>query len=233
MIDNPLIAFAAMPAVAYVIGSTPFGVIIARSHGVDLRRRGSGNVGATNVGRVLGARWGYLCFVLDVLKGAAPVLAAGLLLRDPAEAVPPAPTQLAWLLVACGAILGHVFSFWLKFRGGKGVATSLGVLMGFYPYFTWAGLAAFALWGVAVLIWRYVSLASILAAGAFPLLFVGACFLFGWPLRQACPLLAFASAMAVLVIIRHRTNITRLLAGNENRIGGKKMGRRDAEGAED
>jgi len=205
MIDHPLIAFVAMPVAAYVIGSTPFGVIIARSRGVDLRTQGSGNVGATNVGRVLGARWGYLCFFLDVLKGAAPVVAAGILLRQSGQAVPSATRQLAWLLTACGAILGHVFTFWLKFRGGKGVATSLGVLVGFYPYFTWAGLAAFALWGVLVGIWRYVSLASIVAAAAFPLLVVGA-----W----------FASAMALLVIIRHRTNITRLLAGNENRIGG-------------
>jgi len=220
MIDHPLIAFVAMPVAAYVIGSTPFGVIIARSRGVDLRTQGSGNVGATNVGRVLGARWGYLCFFLDVLKGAAPVVAAGILLRQSGQAVPSATRQLAWLLTACGAILGHVFTFWLKFRGGKGVATSLGVLVGFYPYFTWAGLAAFALWGVLVGIWRYVSLASIVAAAAFPLLVVGACLLFGWPLGDAWPLPAFASAMALLVIIRHRTNITRLLAGNENRIGG-------------
>ena len=212
MIDNPLIAFAAMPLAAYVIGSTPFGVIIARAKGVDLRAQGSGNVGATNVGRVLGQRWWYLCFVLDVLKGALPVLAAGLLLREPDRAVPSATTQLAWLLVACGAIMGHVFSFWLKFRGGKGVATSLGVLLGFYPFFTWPGLVAFALWGAAVLIWRYVSLASIIAAGAFPLLLVCACFVFGWDLGVVWPLLAFASAMALLVIVRHRTNISRLLA---------------------
>ena len=222
MIDNPLIAFVAMPAAAYVIGSTPFGVILARAHGVDLRSRGSGNVGATNVGRVLGAKWGYLCFVLDVLKGVAPVLAAGLLLRQRGAAVPSAPTQATWLLVGCGAILGHVFSFWLTFRGGKGVATSLGVLMGFYPYFTWPGLAAFAVWGVVVGIWRYVSLASVVAAGALPLLFVGACFVFGWPLRDTWPLLAFASVMALLVVARHRTNIARLLAGNENKIGGKR-----------
>ena len=221
MIDNPLIAFAAMPLAAYLIGSTPFGVMIARAKGVDLRSQGSGNVGATNVGRVLGGRWGYLCFVLDVLKGLAPVLAAGLLLREGGEGVPSPLTQLAWLLVGVGAILGHVLSFWLKFRGGKGVATSLGVVMGFYPYFTWPGLAVFALWVAVVLIWRYVSLASIVAAGAFPLLFVGACFLFSWELGEVWPLLAFASAMALLVIVRHRTNISRLLAGSENKIGGK------------
>jgi glycerol-3-phosphate acyltransferase PlsY len=219
MSDNPLILFGLFPLAAYLIGSTPFGVLIARAHGLDLRQAGSGNVGATNVGRVVGRKWGYVCFVLDVLKGFGPVLLAGLFLRGSGDEVISAYKQAVWLAVAFGAISGHVFSFWLKFRGGKGVATSLGVLVGFYPYFTGTGLAALGIWLAVVFIGRYVSLASIIAAGAFPLLFVGYCLMVGWPIEQLWPLLAFATAMAGLVILRHRSNIARLLNGTENKIG--------------
>jgi len=221
MTDHPLILFGALPAAAYLIGSIPFGVLLARAHGVNLRARGSGNVGATNVGRVLGSRWGYLCFVLDVTKGLLPVLLVGLWLRRPGAADLSAYRQAAWLAVAFGAIAGHVFSVFLRFRGGKGVATSLGVLLGVWPYFTLPALAALGLWVAVVLIWRYVSLASIVAAGAFPVLFAGACVLAGWPLASLWPLLAFATAMAGLVIVRHRSNIRRLMNGTENRIGRK------------
>ena len=217
MEPSPAILFGALPLGAYFVGSIPFGVMIARAKGIDLRARGSGNVGATNVGRVVGRGWGYLCFVLDVAKGLVPVLLVGMYLRQGGELT--AYRQAGWLAVALGAIGGHVFSFWLGFRGGKGVATSLGVLLGVYPYFTFAGLAALGLWCVVVLCWRYVSLASIAAAGAFPLIFLAACGLGRWPIRQLWPLLAFAVAMAALVIARHRGNIARLLAGTENKIG--------------
>ena len=210
--------FAVMLVGAYLIGSIPFGVIIARARGVDLRTKGSGNIGATNVGRVLGPPWGYLCFVLDTLKGFGPVLAAGLYLRRPGE-LPSLESQAVWLTVAFGVIAGHIFSVYLRFRGGKGVATSLGALLGFFPYFTWAGLAALGIWIAVVLIWRYVSLASIAAAGAFPVLFVGASALGGEPVGRLWPLLAFAVAMATLIIARHHSNIARLLAGTENKIG--------------
>ena len=224
MIASVLVDLVAMPVGAYLIGSIPFGVIVARFHGVDLRTRGSGNIGATNVGRVVGRKWGCLCFVLDTLKGFLPVLAAGVYLRGSGRvgAVDEQVAWLAqatWLAVAFAAIAGHIFSLYLKFRGGKGVATSLGVLLGFYPYFTWAGLAALAVWVMVVLLWRYVSLASITAAASFPLLFVGACGLGGWSIVRYWPLLAFAFAMAALVIVRHRSNIARLLAGTENKIG--------------
>ena len=218
MIDNPLILFVAFPLAAYVVGSTPFGVIIARARGVDLRSKGSGNIGATNVGRVLGRKWGYLCFVGDVLKGLGPVLAAGVLLRTDGVAHPSIVSQAGWLAVAFGAIAGHVFSFWVRFRGGKGVATSLGVVVGFYPYFTWVGLTVLGVWIVVVLTSRYVSLASIAAAGVFPLVFVGASLIARWPLAELWPLLAFSAAMAGLVILHHRANIARLLAGTENKI---------------
>ncbi len=202
------------PLIGYVIGSTPFGMLIAKAKGVDLRKAGSGNVGATNVGRTLGKRWGYLCFFLDVGKGL--VCAAGAMAVTSRE--PTVLAQAVWLVTGCGAILGHVFSFWLGFRGGKGVATSLGVVVGIYPYFTFAGLIAFAIWIAVTLISRYVSLGSIIGAGVFVPLFVA----LNWPTESLWPLGSFALAMAALIIIRHRTNIGRLMAGTENKIGKSK-----------
>ena len=216
MIENPWLLFVVLSAAAYVIGSTPFGVIIARFHQVDLRSKGSGNVGATNVGRVLGRKWGFLCFFLDVGKGLGPVLAAGMLVREGSSAIPTDPQQAAMLGVAFGAIAGHVFSFYLSFRGGKGVATSLGVVLGIWPYFTYAGLCALGVWIVVTMTSRYVSLGSIAAAAAFVGLFVALNFA---DLGRLWPLGTFAAAMAALIIFRHRTNIARLLAGTENKIG--------------
>ena len=221
MTRNPFILFAVFPLAAYLIGSTPFGVIVARLHGVDLRKVGSGNVGATNVGRVVGRPWGYLCFFLDVAKGFLPVLAAGAVLRA-GEEFPTLLDQAAWLAVGFGAIAGHVFSFYLKFRGGKGVATALGVVLGIFPYFTYAGLCALGIWIAVTLTSRYVSLGSMVAAVAFLPLFAA----FNWPAAHLWPLGAFAAAMVLLIIIRHRTNIARLLNGRENKIGQKKPPRK-------
>ncbi len=202
------------PLIGYLIGSTPFGMLIGKAKGVDLRKVGSGNVGATNVGRTLGKRWWCLCFFLDVGKGL--VCAAGAMAVTSRE--PTVMAQAVWLATGCGAILGHVFSFWLGFKGGKGAATSLGVVVGIYPYFTFAGLVAFAIWIAVTLISRYVSLGSIIAAGVFVPLFVA----FNWPAESLWPLGGFALAMAALIIIRHRTNIGRLMAGTENKIGKSK-----------
>ena len=214
MVDSLLLMFAAFPLAAYVVGSTPSGVILARFRGVDLRKVGSGNVGATNVGRALGHRWGYLCFCLDVMKGLLPTLAAGILLRT--QEPPTATQQAAWLATGCAAIAGHVFSFYLKFRGGKGVATSLGVVLGIFPYFTWAGLAARGVWVAVTLTSRYVSLGSITAAVVFLPIFAA----FNWSrLGALWPMALFAGVMIALIVVRHRENIRRLLAGQENRIG--------------
>jgi glycerol-3-phosphate acyltransferase PlsY len=232
MTQNPWILFVVFPLAAYVIGATPFGVLLARAKGVDLRKAGSGNVGATNVGRVLGRRWGYLCFVLDVAKGLLPVLAVGAMLRpvQPLGAAvvhPDIAMQAAWLLVACGAICGHVFSFYLGFHGGKGVATGLGVVLGIWPYFTVPGLAALAIWVALTLTTRYVSVGSIVAAGAFVPLVAGYCMIRHWPPAELWPLLAFASAMVALIIVRHRTNISRLLQGTENKVGAGRNPKKD------
>lgn len=218
MMSNPLVLLVCFPLAAYVIGSTPFGPMIGRLKGVDLRKVGSGNVGATNVGRVLGSRWGYLCFALDVAKGLLPAALAGWALRSQ-EGFPTLLHQAAWLAVGFGAISGHVWSFWLGFRGGKGVATALGVVVGMYPYFTWPGLTAFAIWIVVTLISRYVSLGSIVAAAVFVPLFVA---MRWWEAAKLWPLGVFALLMCAMIIVRHRSNITRLLAGTENKIGRKK-----------
>lgn len=218
MADNPLVMLVLFPLAAYVIGSTPFGVIIARACGVDLRSAGSGNVGATNVGRVMGRRWGYLCFMLDVSKGLVPVVAAGYLLGT-FDGQATQLQQASLLSVGFAVVLGHVLSFWLKFRGGKGVATSLGMVLGMWPYFTLAGLVALGVWIVVTLASRYVSLGSIVAALAFGPLFIA--FNFSrW--RQLLPLLAFAAVIVGMIVIRHRSNIARLLAGTENKIGAGK-----------
>lgn len=246
MIYHPLILFVLLPLAAYVIGATPFAFIIARGKGIDLRKVGSGNVGATNCGRACGRQWGYLCFALDVAKGLIPVLIVGWMLRTDwayydvvapmsgppticwllmgfdAEAVklgapkwvPTIAQQAAWLLTGCCAIAGHVFPFWLRFRGGKGVATSLGVVLGIWPFFTAAGVVALGVWVIVTLVSRYVSLGSIVAALAFV-----PAFLWLWPRKELWPMATFAAAMAGLIIFRHRTNISRILAGTENKIG--------------
>ncbi|MBN1765098.1 MAG: glycerol-3-phosphate 1-O-acyltransferase PlsY [Sedimentisphaerales bacterium] len=219
--------FLILPLLGYLLGAIPFGYIIGRSKGIDIRSQGSGNIGSTNVGRVLGKRWGYICFLLDVGKGLVPVLYAGNYLRQILEIdtgqVLPLKGQLAWMAVGAACILGHMFSIYLRFRGGKGVATSLGVVLGIWPYFTLAGVMTLAVW---VGIWgltRYVSLASITAAVMFPTAFLLLIWRIPgerWEINQLFPLLAFSCLMAILVIIRHRSNIKRLLDGTELK-GGK------------
>jgi len=157
------IIFAIAVIASYLVGSIPFGLIIARAHGKDLRSIGSGNIGATNVARALGRKWAFVCFVLDVLKGFIPMFAAMLLVHRLSNETQSEQTVNIWLWLAVGtaAILGHIFPVYVKFKGGKGVATSLGVALGLWPYYTICALIAFGIWLVFVLIWRYVSLASI------------------------------------------------------------------------
>ncbi len=209
-------SFALAIIAAYLLGSVPFGVIIAGAHGKNLRSIGSGNIGATNVSRALGRRWAYLCFLLDVLKGLVPMLVAGTLIEVP----DPTPGLLSlWLAVGCAAILGHIFPIYLKFKGGKGVATSLGVALGLWPYYTICATVAFAIWAATVLLWRYISLASIAASIAFPVALILAIVLTpGWNFANLWPLLAAAIAIPVMVIVRHRENIKRLIAGTESKV---------------
>ena len=199
---------------AYLLGSIPFGLLIAKAHGKDLRSIGSGNIGATNVSRALGRKWAYFCFVLDVLKGLTPMLAT-MLIAEPDSVL----TLWLWLAVGCAAILGHIFPIYVKFKGGKGVATSFGVALGLWPYYTICVLFAAAVWVVVVLIWRYVSLASITASVTFPLVLIVAIILTpDWNFANLWPVFITAIAIQIMVIVRHRENIKRLRAGTESKI---------------
>jgi len=211
----------ALIPVAYVIGSIPFGLMIGLASGIDPRRAGSGNIGATNLGRLLGWKFFALVFTLDLLKGAAPTLAAGALLRF-------APGYrsgyLLWILVGAAAITGHLFSLFLRFRGGKGVATSTGVVLGIFPYFTAAGAVAIIVWLVVFRLTRYVSAGSIVGSLAFPVAYASIGAADGWPITGAqLPLLVFAILMALLIIFKHRGNIARLRAGTENRFAARNV----------
>ncbi|MCL5281648.1 MAG: glycerol-3-phosphate 1-O-acyltransferase PlsY [Planctomycetes bacterium] len=207
--------FAVAIIAAYLLGSVPFAFLIAQAHGKDLRTIGSGNIGATNLARAVGRKWGYFCFALDVLKGLAPVAIVRAI-----GGVPDSPLLLSlWLLVGIAAILGHVFPVYLRFKGGKGVATSFGVALGLWPYFTVCALIALAVWIAVVLIWRYVSLASISAAVVFPIvLILGILTVPGWHSASLWPLVVAAIVIPILVIVRHRENIRRLAAGTESKM---------------
>ena len=182
---------------AFLLGSLPFGYWLGRLRGVDIRQKGSGNIGATNVGRILGKGWGYLVFVLDFGKGWLGVWLARKT-GDPAD---------VWVVTAgLFAVLGHVFTPWVGFRGGKGVATSAGVLLALTP---WVGLIVAGVWGATFLVFRIVSVASLLAATAFPLLV--------HQMDPGRPALQWAAwVLALLVWIRHRDNVKRLIQGKEN-----------------
>jgi glycerol-3-phosphate acyltransferase PlsY len=191
--------------VGYLLGSLPFGYLVARAHGVDIFKVGSGNPGATNVKRTLGAKAGNTVLVLDVLKGALatawpmlPMLAA------------PHPMVLS-LIGVVAAVLGHSFSVFTKFRGGKGVATAAGGLVVLMPE---ACAIAGATWVVAFYAFRYVSLASILAAAAV----IAA----SWVLPYHVAISVIASVLGSFVILRHHENIKRLLNGTENKFAKKK-----------
>jgi len=213
------ITICVLAIVAYFVGSLPFGLLVGLLKGVDIRRQGSGNTGATNAGRVLGKRYFYLVLLLDAGKGLVPTLLAREVLL--ASGLLPDKFVLAsglWLLVGFAAVAGHNWPVYLKFKGGKGVATSLGMVLAVYPYYTYPGLAALVIWIIVVAITRYVSAGSMLAAVGFVCTYATmiACW-DGWNLREQWLLLAFATAMAIVLIVRHRSNISRLRSGKENK----------------
>ena len=188
-------------AAGYLLGSIPFGVVIARGAGnVDLRRVGSGNIGATNVLRAVGKGAAALTLLGDIGKGA---LAVGLARWTGASATLVAAVGLA-------AVLGHLFPVWTGFRGGKGVATTLGVVLGAMPS---VGGLLLVIWVAVAAITRYSSLAALVATATMPLLV--------WLADGRPAMLALSGALAVLVVVRHRENIGRLLAGTEGKIGQK------------
>ena len=191
----------AVSTVAYLLGSIPFGLLLTRAFGRgDVRMVGSGNIGATNVARAAGLLAGVSTLLLDLAKGAAAVLLAEKLSNN----------NVTWMMIAAiAALVGHCFPVWLKFKGGKGVATAAGIFLVLSPL---ACLAAVILFVLVVIFWRYVSLGSVSAATAMPLLIY-----FLWAPRHAPPPAVTVGAMAaaLLIIYKHRGNLQRLLEGAE------------------
>lgn len=195
----------------YVLGSIPFGYIAGRIRGIDIRRFGSQNIGFTNVARIMGWRYAVPVLLLDMLKGFLPVLLSGWIFKavysgtDGVVSVLPDYTDLSRLLAGLGAILGHMFTPVLKFRGGKGVATTAGVILALTPV---AFLVCFCLFLLVLLSSRYLSLASITASIALPVCV-------GLMNPKHSFLLLFTVAVAGLILMRHFPNIRRLITGNE------------------
>jgi len=191
-------------AIAYLLGAIPFGLLITRwLTGKDPRKFGSGNIGATNASRTGGKKVGLLTLAADIIKGVIPVAIAVQLVNN--------GTGDEWLIAATAiaAFLGHIYPVYLGFKGGKGVATMFGVLIPWQPV---AGLIAFAVWLVAIALSRYVALASILAGLTLPLA--------AWLLGASSPAVYACILFCILMTFRHRSNIQRLMAGTESRVGG-------------
>ena len=237
-------AYAVCFGLAFLSGSIPFAVLIGRAKGVDIRKVGSGNPGATNLGRALGRKWGLTCFVLDVLKGLVPVLGFGMVLfwvltkhvdanefmqidwagtsygktHSGTNAIYFFPTTIdavQWLGVALAPVIGHMFSPWLGFKGGKGVATGLGAALGLFPYVTLPGVVCGVVWFVCAKLTGYVGLASCLAAALLPVLTAVNGVRLGLDRGPLLVFVGLTALLALLVILRHRANLRRLLSGTE------------------
>ena len=223
------------PLLAFLLGSIPFGLLMAKSKGIDIRAHGSGNIGATNVLRVMGKKYGIPCLLLDMLKGLIPVVIAVSLIhfegsKNPMSIAglashgrefPMLTAQIFQVLTGLCAILGHNYSPWVGFKGGKGIATSAGVLIALMPA---AIVILLVVWLLVFLISRYVSLASIIAAAVLPFLTLWGSWFHGKIQNGTWnkPLFAFSVIIAVLAVWKHRANIQRLLNGTENRFERKR-----------
>jgi glycerol-3-phosphate acyltransferase PlsY len=218
--------------ISYLLGSIPFGLLVAKAHGIDIRQHGSGNIGATNVMRTLGKKAGWTVFIADALKGLIAVIIAKYIADHHSmivsqshmgyvgaseaifhyTAVITLPEAIGAITAAITCIIGHNFPVWLGFKGGKGMATSAGVIIGMMPL---TAIGCMLVWAAVFFGTRYVSLASIAAAVALPLitmllLFMGV--IYGWPYFY------FAVAACLLAVWRHRSNIVRLMNGTENKF---------------
>jgi glycerol-3-phosphate acyltransferase PlsY len=194
---------------SYLLGSIPFGYLIGRIGGIDIRESGSCNIGATNVVRVLGKRYGYPVFVLDFLKGFGAVKLSMLLATRP----PPdfSSPELFGIIAAACSIVGHSYPLWLRWKGGKGVATAAGAV---FALTALGGLIALATWIAIFWLTRYVSVASVTAAVVLPF----AIFVMSWRNQGAKTIFYFSICAAGLVIWRHRSNLSRLIQGTEPRF---------------
>jgi len=208
-----LLSILLIAAASYLLGSIPVGYVLVRLfRHEDIHSFGSGNIGATNVLRSGGKGLGAATFVLDMLKGCSAVWLGGLLAS---LLVPAMAHRDAQALAALAAVLGHIFPVWLRFKGGKGVATGFGVFLVSAP---WAALAAISVFIVVLVLSRYVSLASILGAICFPI--------FAWFMVSGDRppfFIAVQCIVALIIIVKHHQNIRRLFAGTESRFGAKKI----------
>jgi acyl phosphate:glycerol-3-phosphate acyltransferase len=205
-----MVTLAALLVSSYLLGSIPFGYLTGRLGGIDIRQAGSGNVGATNVVRVLGKRYGYPVFALDFLKGFGAVKISMLIApgRPPEWNSP----EILGILAALSSVLGHLYPPWLKFKGGKGVATSAGALLALTPVATLIGVA---IWIIVFWLTRYVSLASITAAVVLPVVIL---VVSSQNQNKGRPLVYSSVCVAAVVIWRHRSNLSRLMRGTEPRF---------------
>lgn len=200
--------------ISYLIGGIPFGYLIAVVNGIDIRKQGSGNIGATNVGRVLGRKYGLIIFILDMLKGFVAVFLVPVLVGS--EIMFPT-TSDNLLVILCGfcTILGHAFPVYLKFKGGKAVATSFGVFIWLVPI---SIAIAFGVWLLTVIVSRYVSLGSMIGTLALVGVIV---VVVDSPFGDNIYLTALSVAVAILIIVRHTSNIKRIIAGTEKKVFSK------------
>ena len=204
-----MVTLAAILVGSYLLGSIPFGYLAGRLEGTDIRKFGSGNIGATNAVRVLGKKYGYPVFALDFLKGFGAVKISMLMALGP----PPGwnSPEIFGIAAAISCVLGHSYPPWLKFIGGKGVATSAGALFALVPI---GGFIGIAIWVVTFWVTRYVSLASVTAAVALPIVILAV----SWRSENAKAIFSFSVCVAAVVIWRHRSNLSRLLRGTEPRF---------------
>ena len=220
----PILSYILTALAAYLLGSIPTGFLVAKAKEIDIRSVGSGNIGATNAMRVLGKPAGILVLIADAMKGFAAVLALpGIIVNclDALRSLRPGAFNLglqgsqweqAMIIAGVFAVLGHNYTCWLKFKGGKGIATTAGVYLALAP---WAVLVALVVFIVAILLTKYVSVGSISAAIALPVTV--------WVMTPHSLFLGIVTmALGALAIYKHKSNIQRLLAGTENRFGKKK-----------
>jgi glycerol-3-phosphate acyltransferase PlsY len=204
-----MVALGLLLVGSYLLGSIPFGYLAGRLIGIDIRQAGSGNVGATNVVRVLGKRYGYPVFALDFLKGFGAVKISMLI----APGSPPEwnSPEIFGILAAMSSVLGHLYPPWLKFKGGKGVATSAGALLALTPIATLIGIV---IWITVFWLTRYVSLASMTAAVVLPVVIL----VLSCHDQNKKPLIYSSACVAAVVVWRHRSNLSRLIRGTEPRF---------------
>ena len=217
--EFPYLICATLVLASYIVGSLPFGFWISKSLGVDIRNQGSGNIGATNVLRTLGRKVGITVLILDISKGFLPVLIGSIIIFNqlPDSMLDKEEIKgTIYVLLAIGAILGHNYTFWLGFKGGKGIATSAGAIMPFLPEVL---IGSLFVWILFFFLSRYVAIASIAAAFSIPILTVSLDHNYLFPnINSSWPVISFGIIASIMAIWRHRSNIQRLIKGEEDQF---------------